>query len=197
MTSQVNRQNPLGLKPGDKIEATIAQWGEAPKRKGSFGGDAASYGIVILVNGETIHKLWGHGYSPNPEPIIVFAIIRLLSLIPEDIPFKVHALASLKEYVKLPGGWGREAMKYGGRRNHGTGKVLNCWPAIGEIIKAMDAGRWSLVPFRKDDTPPLYWIAESMALGVAMQAAFKHKGPHGPDMMIDRREPIIVHETIA
>ena len=179
-------------RPDDELMATLVQWQDAPSKKKGFDLNPCSYAMAILINRRTRFILWGTGYSSWAIPQQVFAIKAFLSALPEGKRLQLHAHHELTRYIE-PDGIGRYAMRHHGRSK--SGKPLDCYPAIADIINAYDSRRWSLMPYKDLEEAPGYFDAEAIARGKAKTAALKHKADHAPTTA-DHPKPIILEEFV-
>lgn len=173
------------------ISATIAVWHQTSTKRGGFSLAAASYGIALTSLGGETTGLWGAGYAPNPPPLFVLAIHRLLRIVPAQSRLTVHAHEELARYLGFPFGYVRYAIDHNGRGK--SGKKLPCFPEMKEITLAMDAERWTLVPYHDGWTAPNYVTANSLARGAARSAAERHKAQFAPTS-VDYPSPVILQE---
>lgn len=179
-------------RPDDTLMATLVQWQDTPSKKKGFDLNPCSYAIAILINRRTRFVLWGTGYSTWAIPQQVFAIQSLLSALPEGRRLQLHAHHELTRYIELDG-IGRYAMGHHGRSK--SGKPLDCYLAIADIINAYDSRLWSFIPYRYMEEAPGYFEAEAIVRGKAKTAALKHKADHAPTTA-DHPKPIILEEHV-
>lgn len=179
-------------RPDDTLMATLVQWQDSPSKKKGFDLNPCSYAMAILINRRTRFTLWGTGYSVWAIPQQVFAIQTLLKVLPQGRRLQIHAHQELTRYIG-PAGTGRYAMGHDGKSK--SGKQLDCYPAIADIINAYDSRHWSLIPYRDLDEAPGYFEAEAIARGKAKTAALQHKADHAPTTA-DHPKPIILEEFV-
>lgn len=182
------------LRPTDKLASTVTHWHEPALKKepGTAPLTACTYAAAILINRRVKWIMFGTGYSNEPIPPVVFGIRSLLQVVPEGRWLEINALAQLQAYTRF-GGIGRYAMEHEGRTKGGT--PLGCYPAIGEIIAASDARRWSLCPYKNMAEAPGHGTAKAIAIGTAKTAALQHKADFAPTSETYPK-PIILQEFV-